>query len=68
MEEVDDDGPRVGNGAYNTSGAVKDHYQKINKSEVDTYLNATDKNAAEGDTINDKTQESSEGVNYKNLY
>ena len=63
MEEVDDDGTSVGNGAYNTAGAVKDHYQKINKSEVDTYLNATDNNAVEEDNVNYKTQESSEGVN-----
>ena len=55
MEEVDDDGPCVDNGAYNTSGAVKDHYQKINKSEVDTYLNATDNNAVEEGTVNYKT-------------
>ena len=45
------------------SGAVKDHYQKINKSEVDTYLNATDNNAVEEDNLNEKKQESSKGVN-----
>ena len=25
VEEVDDDGPSVGNGAYNTNGVVKNH-------------------------------------------
>ena len=39
-------------------------FQKIKKSEVDTDLNATDNIFVEEDTINDKTQESSKGVNY----
>ena len=64
MEEVYDYGPSVGNGAYNTAGVSETHFQKINKSEVDTYLNSTDTNAVEEDTVNDKTQESSKGVNY----
>ena len=38
-------------------------FQKIKKSEVDTDLNATDNIFVEEDTINDKTQESSKGVN-----
>ena len=63
VEEVDDDGPSVGNGAYNTAGVVENHYHKINKSEVDTYLNATDNNSVDEDTINDKKQEPINGVN-----
>ena len=43
MEEVDDDGPSVGNVAYNTSGVVEKDFQKIMKSEVDTDLNETEK-------------------------
>ena len=39
--EVDDDGPSVGNGAYNTSNVVENHFQNIKKSEVETDLNAT---------------------------
>ena len=42
MEEVDYDGPIVGNGAYNTAGVVKNHFQDIKKSEVETDLNATE--------------------------
>ena len=63
MEEVDDDGPNVGNGAYNNADVVKNHFQKIKKSEVDTDLNVTDNNAVEEDHVNDKTQDSSKGVN-----
>ena len=63
MEEVDGDGPSVGNGTYNIDGVVENHYQNINKSEVDTDLNATDKNSVEEDTVNEKIQESSKGVN-----
>ena len=44
VEEVEDDGPSVGNGAYNTAGVVGNHFQKIKKSEVDTDLNTKDKN------------------------
>ena len=62
MEEVDDDGPSVGNGAYNTSGVVENYFQKIKKSEVDTYLNTIDNNDVEEDTVNENTQESSKGV------
>ena len=50
-EEADDDGPSVGNGAYNTAGVVENYFQKIKKSEVDTALNATDNNAVEEDTV-----------------
>ena len=32
---------------------------------MDTYLNATDNNAVEEDTVNEKTQESSKGGNYE---
>ena len=32
---------------------------------MDTYLNATDNNAVEEDTVNEKTQESFKGVNYE---
>ena len=63
VEEVDYDGPSVGNGAYNTDGVVENHLQKIKKSDVDTDLNATDKIVIEEDTVNDKTQDSSKGVN-----
>ena len=31
VEEVDGDGPSVGNGVYNTSGVVENHFQKIKK-------------------------------------
>ena len=55
VEEVDYDGPIVGNGAYNTAGVVKNYFQKIKKSEVDTDLNVIDNNAVEEDTVNDKT-------------
>ena len=47
MEEVDDDGPSVGNVAYNTAGVVKIHFQKIKKSKEDTDLNTTDNNSVE---------------------
>ena len=57
VEEVDDDSPSVGNGAYNTAGVVENHFHRIKKSEVDTYLNATDNNNVEEDNVNDKTQE-----------
>ena len=63
MEEVDDGGTSVGNGAYNTAGVVEKHFQKIKKSEVDTDLNVTDNIGVEEDSLNDKTQESSKGVN-----
>ena len=63
MEEVYDDGPSIGNGAYNTAGVVKNHFHKIRNSEVDTNLNATENNAVEEDTVNENTQESSKGVN-----
>ena len=33
---------------------------------MDTYLNATDNNSVDGDTVNDKTQESIKVVNYDN--
>ena len=32
---------------------------------MDTYLNATDNNAVEEDTVNENTQESFKGVNMK---
>ena len=64
MEDVDDDGQSVGNVAYNTAGVVENHFKKIKKSEVDTSFNATEKIIVEEDTVNDKTQESSNGVNY----
>ena len=41
VEEVDDDGPSVGNGSYNTAGVIKNYFQKIKDSEVDTYFNST---------------------------
>ena len=63
MEEVDDHGPSVVNGECNNSGFSKNRFHNINKSEVETYLNATDKNAVEEDTVNDKTKESPKGVN-----
>ena len=63
VEEVDDYVPSVGNGAYNTTGVVKNHCQKIKKSDVDTDFNATDNNSVEDDTVNDKTRDSSKGVN-----
>ena len=63
VEEVDDDGPSVHNGEYNTSSVVKNHFHKIRNSEVDTNLNATENNAVEEDTVNENTQESSKGVN-----
>ena len=55
MEEVDDYGPSVGNGAYNTAGVVENNFQKINKSEVDIDLNATYNNDVEENTVNYKT-------------
>ena len=56
-EEVYDDVPSVGNDTYNTDAVVENHYQKIKKSEVDIYLNATDNNAVEENTVNENTQE-----------
>ena len=47
MEELDGDGTSVGNGEYNTAGVVEKYFQKIKKSEVDTYLNAIDNNYVE---------------------
>ena len=64
MEELYDYSQSVGNGLYNTSGVVENHFQKIKKSEVETYFNATDNNSVEEDTINNKTHDSSKGVNY----
>ena len=64
MEEVYYDGPSVGNGTYSTSGVVKKRLQNIKKSEVYTYLNATDNNSIEEYTVNEKTQYSSKVVNY----
>ena len=55
--KVDNDDPSVGNSAYNTAGVAENYFQRIKKSEVDTYLNATDNNAVEEDTVNEKTQE-----------
>ena len=40
-----DDGPSIGNSAYNIAGVVENHFQMIKKSEVDTDLNATYNNA-----------------------
>ena len=31
---------------------------------MDTYFNSTEKNSVEEDTVNEKTQESSKGINY----
>ena len=62
--EVDDDGPSVGNGAYNNSDVVENHFQKIKNFEVDTDLNAKGNIFVEEDTVNDRTQESFKGVNY----
>ena len=56
-EEVDYGGPNIGNGAQNTAGVFKNHFQKIKKSEVDTDLNATENNAVEENTVNENTQE-----------
>ena len=42
---------------------LKKYFQKIKKYEVDTDLNAIENNSVEQDTVNDKTQESSKGVN-----
>ena len=66
MNEVDDDGPSVVNGAYNTAGVVENHFQMINNSEVDTYFNATDNNAVEEYNLNYKTHDSSKVVNSEN--
>ena len=57
VEEVDDDGPSVVNGAYNTAGVVKNHLQKIKKYEMDTDLNAIDNNDVGEDNVNENTQE-----------
>ena len=64
VEEVGNDGPSVDNGAYNTAGLVENHFQKIKKYEVDINLNTIYNNAVEEDTVNEKTQESSKGINY----
>ena len=64
VEEVDDDGTSVGNGEYNTDSVVEEYFQKIKKSEVDIYLNATDNNYVEEDNVNKKTQELSNVVIY----
>ena len=64
VEEVYDDDPSVGNGVYKTTDVVENHLQKINKSDVDKYLNETDNTAVEEDTVNEKTQESYKGVKY----
>ena len=64
VEEVDDDGPIVGNGAYNTSSVVKNCFHNIKKYEAETDFNATENNAIGQDTVKDKTQESSKGVNF----
>ena len=55
MEEVYDDGKSVGNGAYNSTIVVENHLHKIKKSEADTDLNSTEKNAVEEDNVNEKT-------------
>ena len=65
---VDADGPSVGNDAYNTAGVVEKHFQKIKNSEVDTDLNATDKNDVDKDTVNHKTKDSIKGVNYETSF
>ena len=49
---------------YNTAGVVENHFHQIKKSEVDKYLNATDKNYVEEDNVNYRTQDSSKGVNF----
>ena len=63
VEEVDYDGPSVVNGAYNTSGVVGKHFQKIKNSWVGRYFNLTDNIVVEEDILDDNTQESSKGVN-----
>ena len=52
VEEVDDNGTSVGNGVYNTSGVVENHFQKIKKYQVDIDLNATENIFVEEDTVN----------------
>ena len=61
---MDDYGASVGNGAYRTAGVVENNFRKIKKSEADTDFEATYNIVFEEDTVNYKTQDSSEGVNF----
>ena len=60
---MDDYGASVGNDAYRTAGVLEKNFRKIKKSEADTDFDATYNIFFEEDTVNDKTHDSSEGVN-----
>ena len=61
---MDDYGASVGNDAYRTAGVLEKNFRKIKKSEADTDFDATYNIVFEEDTVNYKTQDSSEGVNF----